>query len=307
MKRALGPVIVVVGVLVVGIATYQKLEARSTDAEATASAGRIRADYLERVGWIRANPDEKAYKEEVGTFLRKYFQDVNEHVNRFQLSKDFDAYLVELDERMAKKRDSDKDLPEKRAAFAQTKKMFDLMKSGGYSPLWSAADKGLRLDILSGEVVTEGGKPTIQLPFVLWGAQRELKDDGRGHKRMFTSANFDVTWKLLDEQGKHVGDLKIEGANGLIDNPERYIDLFPPQMVLGTFPMELLPAEAAKLEWTFIVRSRAPSGGEAVANFQWKMDTPAEWKLKAGEKWEGAQEDFRPEADIDPAKKQAAH
>jgi hypothetical protein len=72
-------------------------------------------------------------------------------------------------------------------------------------------------------------------------------------------------------------------------------------MVLGYYPMDLVPAEVAKMEIDFNVASRSPTGGEALASFVWKLDPPANWKLKPGEKWEGAEESVRPAEDIDPA------
>lgn len=308
MKRLLGPIVIIVGVLVIGYVGVNKYSAKSLEADKTADIARIRQSYFERVGWLRTNPDDKAYKDEVSTFFRNYFKDVNEHLNRFGGNKEFDDYLDELDKRAGKGGKGDSQLSDKKAAWEYVKKDMDLFKSGNYAPLWTSTDKGMRLDIVSGDVGMEGGKPVIKMPFVLWGAQREMRDEGRNTKRMMTSATFHSNWKLYDEKGKLLGEVNADGANDVVDYPERYIELFPPQMVIGTFPMELLPAEVAKLEINFTVNSHANSGGEAVASYTWKMDTPAEWKLKPGEKWEGAQDDIRPEEEIDPAaaaKKQA--
>ncbi|HZN93537.1 MAG TPA: hypothetical protein VFB81_12575, partial [Myxococcales bacterium] len=82
--------------------------------------------------------------------------------------------------------------------------------------------------------------------------------------------------------------------SGKVDWPERYIAEFPPQMILGHYDLDLLPAEVKNMEITFKVSSRASTGGEAVANFVWKLETPGEWKLKPGEKWEGASETTAP-------------
>lgn len=301
MKRLIGPLIVILGVLVAGYFVVSNLQEKSLENDKALDAAAIKSRYHERVGWLRANPDDKQYKDEVSTFLRNYFKDVNEHQNRFGGSKEFDEYLTELDTRTAKKADPQE--KEKRAAWESVKKSMDMLK-GDYQPLWTSTDRGMRLDIVSADV--SGGM--IKMPFVLWGAQRELKDEGRNMKRMVTSATFRSTWKLFDNKGKLLGEVNVDGAEGVVDFPERYVEMFPPQMVIGTFPMDLLPAEASKLEISWSVTSRAQSGGEALANYVWKMDTPAEWKLKAGEKWEGAQESIRPEDEIDPAaaaKKQA--
>ena len=86
-----------------------------------------------------------------------------------------------------------------------------------------------------------------------------------------------------------------------IDYPERVISWFPPQMVLGYYELDLLPAEVGQVETKFTVTTRSASGGEAKANFVWKLSPPGEWKLRPGEKWEGAQETTMSEDEIDPA------
>ena len=79
MKRYIG--LIVGFVVVAGGAWYlvSSYSAKVRDAERDMAAQRIRADYLERVGWIRSNPDEKSYKEEVNPFFRAYFNQVDEH------------------------------------------------------------------------------------------------------------------------------------------------------------------------------------------------------------------------------------
>jgi hypothetical protein len=145
------------------------------------------------------------------------------------------------------------------------------------------------------------GQPQVRFQLALWGAQRELKDDGK-LKKMVTSASFEAAWKLTDAKGKLIGEMRGSDPAGKIDYPERYIAEFPPQMVLGHYDMDLVPNEVTKMEITFKVSSRAASGGTASSTYLWKLDVPSEWKLGQGMKWEGATEEERPEEEIDPAK-----
>lgn len=113
----------------------RKWEEKTTEAKREASAAKIKQEYLERVSWIRAVPEQKAYTDEVGTFMRWYFKEVNEHVNEFRLNRNFDDYLVELEEKGARKGGGDVDSAkdrsgEKKAAYESTKKLFDTFKSG---------------------------------------------------------------------------------------------------------------------------------------------------------------------------------
>ena len=85
-----------------------------------------------------------------------------------------------------------------------------------------------------------------------------------------------------------------------IDYPESFIAEFPPQMAFGHYDLDLVPANATQAEVTFIVTSRAATGGEAVASFVWKLDVPREWRLQAGQEWKGAEESTRTDEEINP-------
>jgi hypothetical protein len=296
MKRPYLGIFVIAGIGAVAVAAsgYRKYKTKTFEAERDLNAARIQKEYLERVGWIRSNPDERTYREEVRPF------------QRFRGNPNFDDYLLEL-----KKRPSlnPEQLADKHAYYDYTKKVFDELKSGRYAPLWSGTDKGMRLDVRSAAIERALGKPRIRIDLVLWGAQRELREDSTSavgivvgaRKWMLTSASFNMIWRLLDEKGKFIGELNATGDPSMkVDFPERFIPEFPPQVVLGYYPVDFIPAEVKKIEITFAVASRSPFGGEAQATYRWQLDAPADWKLSPGEKWEGAEESVRPPEEVDP-------
>ncbi|HEX8824694.1 MAG TPA: hypothetical protein VF794_32540 [Archangium sp.] len=299
MKRYFGLIVVIGGILIAAVMTYRTSSARALEAQREADFTRIQKDYLERVGWIRTNPDPASYNQEINSFFKGYFEQVSSHQGRYKLSKEFDAYLVELD----KRGDKDERAQDKKAFYDYTRKVFDQMREGRYKPMWSATDKGMRLDVLSSDVVMVLKKPQVRLQLVLWGAQREERVDGKV-KKMVTSASFKTQWKLTDEKGKLIGEMNGDDPSMKVDFPERFIAEFPPQMVLGHYDMDLVPSEVKKMEITFNVNSRSTSGGDATATYLWKLDVPSEWRLGAGETWEGAEVSERAEEEIDPSKAQ---
>lgn len=297
MKRYFGLIVLVVGVISAAVMLQRSAKERTLEAEREADIARIQKDYLERVGWMRTNPEEASYRDELAPFFKTYFTQVSEHQDRFKLSKDFDAYLTELEQRGA----DDARVNDRKAYYEYTRKVFDQMREGRYRPLWTATDKGMRLDILSNDTVMVLNKPQLRMQIALWGAQRELREDGRV-KKMLTSASFNATWKLTDAKGRLVGEMTGTDPSMKIDHPERFISEFPPQMVLGHYDLDPLPAEVKTMELTLKVSSRSSSGGEAVSTYVWKTEVPADWKLREGEAWEGATVSERPEEEIDPAK-----
>ncbi len=297
MKRYFGLIVLIVGIIIAGVVTSRSANTRADEAQRQADFTRIQKDYLERVGWLRTNPDEGTYRQELTPFFKTYFEQVASHQSRFKLSKEFDAYLDELDKRGEK----DERAQDKKAFYDYTRKVFDQMREGRYKPVWTATDKGMRLDVLSSDVVMVLNKPQVRLQLVLWGAQREERQDGKV-KKMLTSASFKTQWKLTDEKGKLFGEMTADDPSMKVDFPERFIAEFPPQMVLGHYDMDLIPNEVKKMEITFNVSSRASSGGDATATYLWKLDVPSEWRLGAGEKWDGAEVTERSEEEIDPSK-----
>ncbi len=310
--------LVVAGLLGVGVVGWRRSEAQVLVLQREAAAARLRADALERLGWIRSIPEQKQYLEEVQSFFKWYFEGVDAYRKRFNLSPAFDEYLVELEQRKAQEKELE-NLPalpdgrratppaartavDRKAFYDAEKALFDRMHTGRYLPIFSGTDKGMRLDVVTADVSAAGGRPRVRLPLVLWGAQRYAKDDEHsGAKRIVTSADIAATFRLLDSGGKLVAEMSA-GAPGMKnDFPERLIAEFPPQVVLAQYEFDRVPAGVAQMEATFSVRSHAPSGGDANATYTWKASVPEEWRLGPGETWEGAQESVRSIEDIDPA------
>ena len=319
MKRYFGVVCAIAFVIAGIVFAYKKYDTKTTEAARELNAERIRADYLDRVGWIRLNPDEKSYRDEVTTFLRWYFKEVNEHQNKFGGNKQFDDYLTELGERAAKGKKEEL-IDAKKAMYAYVRKAFDALKSGNYAPLSTFTQNGIRMDVISTDRVMVAGEEKVRYELLFWGIPREMKIDDRGTKTVKANASFAIGWKLFDEKGKLLGEMNAAGDPAdRQDWPERYVKFFPPGIMLGHYDVDLMPSEfpaekdAKKkdpvplkaVEIAFNVSSRAQTGGAINAAYSWKLDVPAEWKLKAGQEWKGAQESVRPEEEIDPAKKNA--
>jgi hypothetical protein len=300
VKRYFGVLVLVAAVLVGSLMFYRRLSAQTLEAQREADIARIQRDYMERVGWMRSNPDDKGYREELAPFFKTYFEQIDGHLTRFKGNKEFDGYLQELERRAAEGKDEKSG--DRKAVYQYTRKVFDSLKSGRYSPVWTATDKGMRLDVVTADVEMAQGTPQVRFRMVLWGANREMKDDGKV-KKMVTSASFETVWKLTDAKGKLIGEIRGGDPSMKTDYPERYVTEFPPQMVLGHYDMDQVPAEVSKMEITFKVSSRAASGGTASSTYVWKVDpVPSDWKLSAGQAWKDATVDERPAEEIDPSK-----
>lgn len=294
MQRMVGPIIAVVGAVAIGGFLVNKHSTRADAAEKELAWTKIQRDYLEKVGWIRAIPDENQYRTEAPAFFANYFKNVDAHLERFGGNTDFDDYVKEREARGVK------DLDKHKEHWEFVKKQFDLMRGGRYAPVFTATDKGMRLDVVSADVEMVNGEPMIRFVMALSGAQRELREEGRGLKKMATSARFAATMEpAADEAGRKPRvsraeppwSQRIEGDPGKkIDHPERFIPEFPPQFVLGHYDLPRIPSYANRIQVTFNVGSTSSTGGSAEATYVWKLDAPTDWKLRPGEAFEGATE-----------------
>ncbi len=301
MTRYFGIVVAVVIILVAAVWTTRKIESKQLEIQREAAASKIQREYLERIASARSNPDPQNYKSEIQNLLRSYFRDLGEFNTRFGGNKNFDEYLDELEGRGGKGSGKSQEKgAEKKAAYEYTRKVFEMMRGGNYSPLYTFTDRGIRLDILSASTQRVGADDKIHLPLVVWGLPREERADERGIKRVVTSGGFKFNWKIYDEKQKLLAEMPGEGGpDGRIDWPDRYIKAFPSMVVLGHYDVDKLPPEAKTAEITFTISARSPAGGDVTSNLVWKLDVPAEWKLGAGQAWKGAQDSVRSQEEID--------
>ena len=298
MKRYFGVIVAFVFVLGAIIFSYRKWDEKTKDTAQALAFAKLRVDYAERVAFVKTNPTEKGYKDEVDTFFRWYFKEVNEHINKFGGNRNFDDYLKELDERAGKPGRNDK-LDEKKEVYEYVKKQFDQFKANQYQPLWTSTQNGIRFDIVTAALVQSGGEPKVRYQVVVWGLPREERTDERGTKSIRSNGSFSIAWKMFDEKMKLHSEMNAQGdPSSKVDWGERYIKYFPPGLVFGHYDVDLMPAEVKAVEITFTISARSPTGGDIRSEHLWKLDAPAEWKLKTGESWKGAGDSVRPEEEI---------
>lgn len=313
MKRYFGIIVAIIGVVAIIVWAVRRFDRQGIEAAREKNELRIKAEYLERVAWLRNVPDERAYRNEIATFLGWYFKEVNEHMSRYGGNRAFDDYLQELEGRSKKTPASKFEeptrdrTPEKRAAYEYTKAVFDLFRNRAYAPYWTGTSQGVRLDIVTADTIRVGSEEKIHLPVVVWGLPRDERVDDHNAKRVSSNATFRFTWKLYDEKDKLIGEMPGEGGpESRVDWPERFIKFFPPVVLLGHYDIDKLPQEVKTAEIDFSITGRSPSGGDLSASYSWKLDVPAAWKLSSGETWKGAQESIRPQEEIDRKKPEAA-
>lgn len=287
-----------------GLSSYRK---KSAEYENRLGLERVRREFLERAPLARSMADLGKYRFEQQQLFKWYFNELTDHYNRFAAFKDYEKFEDDLEQRKRQKKVKDQEYAQYLERYKAVKAFWDLARAGKYDPVFSTADKGLRFDVYD---VQQQPGDKVRLSFALYGTQRKWSEDsssGSKVKRLTVNAAFqEMVLSGLDGDGKQITEMRATGEPFKIDNPERFIEEFPPGLVFGYYDLPKIPAEVVTIQLTFDLATRSVLTGEDVPlKVEWKQPAPPEWKLAAGARWEGAQEQVReaPEEEAAPAKK----
>lgn len=273
-----------------GFSSYHKLKREDANRLALQQ---LEKDWLERANWVNDTPDADKYREERGAIDKWYFTELTDHYNHFPEFRDYYRGDPEHASVAGKRKAKKDDLDLRKQYYGLVKNVFDALKDGTYSPQLTGTSNSLRLDLVKIAKRADGQKG-FRIDAVLWGAQRRLDKEtqptGETLEKMITAASFSgMDIKLFDEKGKVAAEMPVSGDPEIkVDYPERWIEEFPPQAVIGYYNLPPLPANAVKMELTMSVTSHSISGSDILGSYKWELPVDADWKLAPGETWEGA-------------------
>jgi hypothetical protein len=302
MKRLL-LVALPVGVALLAVVMLLSAQRSQADAyEARLERARLKREFSERVGALRALPPDQApaWRDEVLALTRWYLDAVQAVRNRHP-GEPRRPSAVEAAEAERKKPLK----PDEKAQFEDFQKYAEgrlaLLREGRFAPVAAAVTAGLRLDLLAVEPgASPQGGPGLRVDFALWGAPRYVeREEGRDRavtKTIVPVALKSMVVKLLDAKGKPYGEMSGSGEpyQKLVD-PDRFVEDFPPGALFGTWWLELLPREAATLQLEVLADVRGATGVGHPAAFQVTLPIPEAWKLPPGATFEAQVREAAPE------------
>jgi hypothetical protein len=302
-------IVLIVAVIAIGGFAVQQYVQRKTDYESQLDLQRIGREWDERAPAAREIPSNEDYGDEMRGLLRWYFSQLTDHDNRFPDQRDHERGW--------------KDILHKKQVQAIKGQEFDALSANhdtvlavykqmqhGYDPTYSGASSGQHFDLLRFERQMHDNKPMLRIDFAWWGPQRRedvnrSQESGVVQRRTVVNATVEsLSFSLLDDKGKLYGEVTGGEPNEKIPDPDRYVDLFPPNVVLGTWWIDLFPHEAQKMDVKLTASTRTVQGHDLVGTFTWSLPMKDDWKLSEGAKWEGATEEER---DLDEPAAGAKH
>lgn len=276
------------------------------DLELQLGREKLRAEYVERAGWVRSISAVDRYRDELAALNKWYDASLSELYNRFPGTLVADKSMKEIEAQAAAGQLKGNDLALRKEVVNHTKEFHDLLASGRYNPMVTTTLSGVRVDVMDFRKVVYEGKPKLRIDAVVWGAPRRSwvqKTDGKATSTK-SELDFDFTGlalEFIDGNKKLLGGAETGGPILPVDMPERWFETFPPQAAIATWWIEPFPFEAATVKVNLAGEIRSPSNGPFPISQDWVFKNKPEWSLAEGQKFEG-EERVMAEEEIDRSK-----
>jgi hypothetical protein len=170
------------------------------------------------------------------------------------------------------------------------------LRAGRLDPLFVVGNGGLRLDILAVEAGKHpAGGPGVRIDFALWGPPRRTEHaaatgtGARVERSSLAVSLSRLTLKFADAAGKPCAEMSGPGQPYLaLHDPERFVEDFPPGLLVGSWWLEAFPREAARLSFSLqaSVPGQGPAGAPATLGFE--APVADAWKVGPGDSFGGA-------------------
>ena len=244
---------VIAGLAVVGLVIFYLNHHSETKAK----------EFKEKLVSVRAKYGEKSAALRTGGTPAEYVSDQNGMLKAYkeELSKlaSLDASVLDPDHERKKFAESD----EKKPPSAEQKKLrdeyytlaktqYENLFSGAYKPVLTQFNNGVRLDVTSlKRVTTPDGEEALRADFIAWGFPSEVAY-GDINMRVWVGKETKVKGKVekVDEI-KYKFDAAGAHPTIAINNPERWVQSFPPGATVGYYYLQLMPRESEKLDLEF--------------------------------------------------------
>jgi hypothetical protein len=290
MKKLLVVALPVGLAVLAAILFFSSTRASSETADARLARARLKRDWGERAGAVRAIPPERLpeWQAEVAALSRWYFEELAAIRNRFpgETPRPTGVQAAEAEKKGKLKKEEREALLDFQA-YAEGR--LALLREAKYAPVASAVAEGLRLDLVAVEPgpAPGGGGLGLRVDFALWGAPRFLERERAGDKTVTRTAVPVVfkrlAFQFIDGQGKPYGAMEGGGEPyQKLNDPERFVDDFPSGVLFGTWWVELFPREATTTDLEIAADLRTPSGASRPLSFTFKLPVPERWKLPPG-------------------------
>jgi len=298
---------VIAGLLLVGVVAYfLHSQAELNKKEFQRDLAVVKQKFDESIRPLASSGDPQQYAHEMNTLLKNYKGEIDKLAARNHELLDLDAEKKKFEESDAKKPPSAEQKKLRQDYMETTKTAFTKLMSGDYQPELTGFQNGARVDFIDmHRVTTPEGEEMLRASFIAWGFPKEVnwgdihmagwvtkvpdKNEKKGGKKALPGEmNF-------EEDGREI-KYKFDAGSAhpiiSINNPERWIQAFPPGATIGYYYLQLLPRDTERLDISFRYQFTTDGGRVVPVEIAFKQMQPRDvWMLAPGAKFEAQEKE----------------
>ncbi|MEW5849685.1 MAG: hypothetical protein AB2A00_12780 [Myxococcota bacterium] len=253
----------------------------------------LKQRFAAKIPHLQSVEDEKAAFD-LQTAVKEYAKSLAELYKKYPEFRDPDSILKRWEKDYQDKKVDEGKIRGARERVTLVKGLWEKFLTDNYKPVMTSADKSLRVDIYNVEKKAVDGQDKLIVHVAYIGGTPDKSMGFGGIEMQIPLADDDATAKkrakgeLKDNKQERKATVSGGGEpNTLILEPEKWVEDFPPGIVIGYYDFPLFPAEAKSMELTMDFEFKNPGGGRVANAVKFKpMELKPEWKLPEGSSFE---------------------
>lgn len=291
MKRFIAFLIVLIAIAVVGGMMFMSFKQKLIEQQLLVARADIGQQLMERIAFSKMLPAGD-YADDIGVVLSGYGRDLAKLYQNpdFALLRDPDSVRKIYDEEHLKGRKDDRTWQQVNQRIDYTQEVMKELLGGSYKPMVTAQADGLRLDIYDISKAPVDGQDRLMVKVMIIGGDPEGLSFG--HIEMKMKIEGEVEKKVRGEtvMEKVTKLAKVEGGgspNTLIKTPRKWVEDFPPGIMIGFYDFPLFPPSADELSLSMGFAVRTAGGHNLMPQLEFStLPISPGWRLPEGASWE---------------------
>jgi len=249
----------------------------------------LKERFAERVPALIASDEEHAANDLTGA-IKNYGRELAELYKKYPEFRDVDSILKRHEAEYKEGKKDEAKMRGVRERIGMVKDVWQKLLDDKYKPVTMQHGPSLRLDLFDIEKKNQDGQDQLLVHSVFVGGVADKSMTYGPIQMLLPLADDEATAKkrkagqLKDNKEQRRAELNGGGEPAiLIAEPEKFVEDFPPGIMIGLYQFPLFPSEAKALELTMNFELKNPGGGRVVNELKFKsLEVRPDWKLPAG-------------------------
>lgn len=300
MKRFLAFLFVLIAIGAIAGFAFVSFKDTLSQQQMQVARAQIEQQFLSRLAFSRMLPNDQ-YRTDAPILYSGYGRDLERmyELPEFVELRDDDSVRKLYAEEHKKGRKDDATLQQVNERIDYTQEAYKELTSGSYRPLVTDEDKGFRMDFYEIAKKPVDGQDRLVVKVLILAGDPDVVSFGQIEMKMKIEDEVEkkVRGKMVMETVSKLA--KIEGSgspNTLVKKPRKWMENFPPGLMVGYYDFPLFPPSAKELKLTMSFGVRTVGGN----NLHPQLEFPViaidpSWKLPEGASWEAEEIEATPE------------